>query len=79
MADAAPQAPLYEITSQAETFDRGPSGSFVQGVQVAFRTRSGATGSVFVPYAEYTVERARAMVGERAAAMDAVQLTGREG
>lgn len=70
-------APLWEITSQQETYDRAPNGAFANGVQIAFRTRSGAMGSVFVPYSEYTEQRARAAVDARATAMENVHnLTG---
>jgi len=77
MANGEGAAPLYEITSQVETYDRAPSGSFTNGVQVSFRTRSGAQGSVFVPYTDYTIAAVRQRVTERATAMEAVQnLTG---
>lgn len=79
MANGEGAAPLYEITSQAETYDRGANGQFSNGVQVSFRTRSGAQGSVFVPYAEYTIAAVRQRVTERATAMEAVQNLGGEG
>jgi hypothetical protein len=69
--------PAWTITTQVETFDVGPTGTFVQGVKVGFRTTSGALGSVFVPSDQYTVERVRALVSARAAAMETVAgLTG---
>jgi len=64
--------PAWEITSQVETVDLGPAGTFVSGVTVGFRTAAGHQGVVFVPTDQYTVERVRAAVSARAAAMDEV-------
>ena len=70
-------APAWTVISQQETLDLGPNGSFIQGVKVGFRTASGALGTVFIPSDTYTVERVRAAVTERAAAMESVAgLTG---
>ena len=74
---AANGEPAWTITTQVETVDLGPAGNFLQGVKVGFRTRRGFIGSVFLPADAYTVERVRAAVAERAAAMDAAgELTG---
>ncbi len=64
--------PAWEVTSQVETVDLGPAGTFVAGVKIGFRTASGAVGAVFVPTDAYTVERVRAAIAERAATMDTV-------
>lgn len=75
MADQAP--PAWVITAQMETTDVGPQGTYVSGVKVTFRTAAGVMGSVFVPQADYTVDRIRALINERAAVMDNVAgLTG---
>lgn len=73
----AEREPAWTITTQVETFDVGPTGTFVQGIRVGFRTVTGAIGSVFLPSDQYTVERVRSLVAARAAAMDATAaLTG---
>lgn len=64
--------PAWEIIGQREDFRPGPTGAFVPGIVVTFRTATGATGSVFVSHAEYSVERVRQAVATRAAAMDDV-------
>jgi hypothetical protein len=77
--DMAPGAPLYTVTSQVETYDRNDAGTFVLGVQVSFRTRSGASGSAFVPYAELTADRVAQLIGQRARVMEQVAGLGGEG
>jgi len=72
VANGEPVTPLYEVTGQSETIDLVPSGSYLNGVRVTFRTRSGANGSVFVPWSEYSPERVTAMLQARAEAMEAV-------
>lgn len=76
MASGEGGAPLFEVTSQQETVDRTAGGQYVNGVQIAYRTRSGATGSVFVPYAEYTEARARQLLEERASQAEAIHNIG---
>jgi len=69
--------PTWEVVSQIEDFGAAANGQYVPGVRVSFRTRSGATGSVFIPSAEYTVDRAKAVIGTAAEAVETVQnLTG---
>jgi len=70
MADSTP---AWEISGQQETVELGPAGTFVPGVKVSFRTATGDIGSVFLPHDQYTVERARAAVAERAATFSAVR------
>jgi hypothetical protein len=72
MANGEGPEPLYRVTSQQETTDRNVAGEYVNGVRIAYRTRSGATGSVFVPYTDYTEARARALLQERAAEAEAI-------
>ena len=79
MANGDSQAPLYVVTSQQETVDRSAAGEYVNGVRVAYRTRSGATGSVFVPYTEFTEPRVRALLQERAGHAEAIQSIGQDG
>lgn len=59
--------PAWEVTQQVEATDMGPSGTFVSGVRITFRTSAGVVGSVFVPHGDYTVENARRLIAERAA------------
>lgn len=70
-------APAWSIVSQREDFQAGPNGQLAAGVVVTFTTASGVTGSVFVPNADYTVDRVRQAIANRAQAMESVQkLTG---
>lgn len=64
--------PLWEVTSQQETVDLAANGSYVNGVRISFRTRSGALGSVFVPSADYQPDRVRALLDGRAGDMETV-------
>lgn len=70
MADA--QAPLYEVTNQTEDFGANAAGQYTQGTRVQFRTRSGATGSVFIPGNEFTVAKVQEAVSSQAQAMEQV-------
>lgn len=64
--------PAWEVTQQTESTDIGPTGAYVPGVRVTFRTASGAVGSVFVPHTDYTVDRVRAAITARAAVIEGV-------
>jgi hypothetical protein len=79
MTDELAMAPLFTITSQVETYDRNAAGAFVTGVQVTFRTRTGATASVFVPYDQLQAERVRELVTIRARELEAIAQLGMEG
>lgn len=70
MAEATP--PAWTVTAQVEEFQPNDRGQYVPGVTVSFRTAAGHNGSVFVPRTEYNPERARALIAERAATMDAI-------
>lgn len=74
---APSSTPAWTITAQREDFQPGPNGQLTSGVVVSFMTALGATGSVFVPHASYSVDTVRAQIDARAKTMDAVQgLTG---
>lgn len=69
--------PAWAIVAQREDMQLGPSGGFVPGMVVTFRTRAGVTSSVFVPSTDYTVDKVRAAIDAQAATIDAVHaLTG---
>ena len=68
----AGNAQSWQITGQREDYRPGPTGAFVSGVVVTFSIPSGASGSVFVPDAQYSPASVRALVDARAAAMEAV-------
>lgn len=69
--------PPWEITGQREDYRPGPTGAFVAGIVISFKLSNGATGSVFIPEAAFTVESARSAVAAKAATMEAVSaLTG---
>lgn len=78
MADS-PAAPRYTVTQQAEVTDIGPTGAYVSGVRVTFRTATGSIGSVFLPSDQYTVDGVRQAVDERCATMEAVSALGQAG
>lgn len=71
MADT--KEPTWSVTGQVEDFGPDDSGSYVAGVKVSFRTASGATGSVFIPASQYSVDRARAVISAKAAEAEAIQ------
>lgn len=62
----------WKVTSQIEQSQPAPDGRITQGVRVSFLTGTGTAGSVFVPLALYTPANVRAMIAERAGALDAV-------
>lgn len=64
--------PLWVVTSQMETVDKGPDQAYVTGTRVTFRTRSGAHGSIFVAPADYTAAAVRARIDQAAAELEAV-------
>lgn len=68
----ADKPPTWSVTAQVPTTDIGPAGAYVDGVRVTFRTASGAVGQIFVPHSDYTVERVRTMIAERAAVLEGV-------
>lgn len=67
-----PAGTTWSVTGQTEQTQIAQGGSPVRGVQVFFTTGAGHQGSVFVPYAQYTLDNVRQMVSAAAAQMDAV-------
>jgi len=67
-----PSGPAWRVTSQQESTQPGPAGTYTKGVNVTFITASGVTASVFVPNAQYNVATVQQMIAERAAALAAV-------
>ena len=65
-------ATTWKVTTQYEQTQVAAGGQPVRGVQVFFTTGRGHTGSVFVPYAQYTTDHVREQVQAAAAQMDAV-------
>lgn len=63
----------WKVTSQRETSAPDPSGNYTEGMVVAFTTRGGVSGSVFVPNSQYNKATVKQMIGERAAVLDDVQ------
>lgn len=72
MASGESPEPLYRVTSQQETVDRTPGGEYVNGIRIAYTTRSGAYGSVFIPMTDYTLAKAKAALDARAAEAEAI-------
>lgn len=64
--------PLAVVTGQVETVAPGPDGRPQPVVNVSFRTRSGAVGSVYIPQSAYSPEAVFELVKERATTMEAV-------
>lgn len=62
----------WQVTGQQETTQFDAGNKLVPGVTVMFQTAMGHTGTVFVPSVQYTPDRVRQLVGERAALMDEV-------
>lgn len=65
-------ATQWSVTGQTEQTQINPGGNPVRGVQVFYQTAAGHTGSVFVPYAQYTAENVKNLVGTAAAKMDRI-------
>lgn len=69
MPDATP---LAQIVGQSESMEADTSGRLVKGYRVTFQTKSGHTGSVFVPAGAYNRDTVLAKV--RAAAVNMEQI-----
>lgn len=69
---AASDKTTWSVTGQTEYTQVGATGPPVKGVLVAFTTGRGHSGSVFVPYSQYTAAHVRGVVANAAANMDAV-------
>jgi len=69
---AAQDTTTWRVTGQTEQTQIMAGGNPVRGVQVFYTTGAGHTGSVFVPYSQYTTDYVRDQVAAAAAQMDAV-------
>ena len=67
-----PAQVTWSVTSQQEVTRADPTGRFVPGVLVGFRTTAGVDGTVFVPDSQFTPETVRAMVQARVQRLSAV-------
>lgn len=65
--------PAWTVTSQREDWQVGPDGQASHGMTVTFQVTGGGVGSVFVPAADYTTEKVRALVDAKARTVIAVQ------
>lgn len=63
----------WTVTSQQEVRQPDNSGQFVNGVLVGYRTTTGVTGAVFIPYVDYKVDRVRQILLERVAEHNAIK------
>lgn len=67
----------WSVTNQSRTIQAGADGRPVTGYLVNVKTEDGHTDQVFVPDAEYTPERAKAIISDHLGKVDAVAgLTG---
>lgn len=69
---ASSDAPNWEVIGQAPDVGDNGQGVFVKGVEVTYRTKSGAVGRVFFPQSEYTADNVRAKVAEMAGHAEAI-------
>ena len=69
--------PLFRVTGQHPDFGIGADGIAQKGVDISFVTRSGAHGTIFVPFVEYTADAVRDQITERAQAMEDVHNLGK--
>lgn len=63
----------WAVTTQSETLERDDAGNVTRGYRVVFRTAKGATGSVFLPLAQYNPSNVRAAIAAMAHQLDQVQ------
>lgn len=70
---ATTDQPLAQVTSQTASTMLDNSGKYVPGYLIAFTTRNGAAGTVFMPKATYTADAALAAVKSEAEKLEAVQ------
>lgn len=70
---STPQLPrtTWNVTSQQESTEV-INGTATRGYLVYFTTAMGNSGSVFVPFGQYSPANVRAIVDERAALVDSV-------
>lgn len=66
---------VWTITNQVERDQLVPGSAPVRGVQIFYTTGRGNSGSVFVPYSQYTsTSQVKAAIQAAAAQMDAVSM-----
>jgi hypothetical protein len=64
----------WKVTGQTERDQIQPGSAPVKGVQIYYQTSKGVTGSIWVPYSQYTTENVRAAIQAAASQMDAVSM-----
>lgn len=62
----------WSVVSQRPTTGQNSHGQYVQGQEVRIRTGMGHEGTVFIPYAEYSADKAQPALASLAARLDAV-------
>ena len=62
----------WTVTAQHEDTQVLANGKVAHGVVVTFATAGGHTGTVFIPDADYTPDKARGLIAARAALMDTI-------
>jgi hypothetical protein len=65
-------SPAWEVIGQSPDVGDNGQGIFVKGVEVTYRTRSGAIGKVFVPQSSYTVDEVKRVIDSAAYHSEAV-------
>jgi hypothetical protein len=66
-------ADTYRIVSQTDTKVPGPTGAYVDAVEVTFETiPSGITGRVVIPEAEFSPDKVAPLVARKAADREAI-------
>lgn len=76
-ASTPPAESGWKVLTQRPDQQFDAAGNFINGVTVNFQTKFGVVGNLFIPDAQYTVDRAKELIGERAAVLDGVSgLTG---
>lgn len=68
----------WTVDSQTRTVGKGPDGKLTSGYEIAFTTRGGVQGVVFVPASLYTVANVQAAIGAHALELDQVQAMGKQ-
>lgn len=70
----------WVVISQTPGLGKLPSGMFGQGINIVFTLENGTSGSVFVPNEDYTPEKVRQAIHDRASIMHSVSnLSGKVG
>ena len=64
--------PLATVVGQSESTEMGPTRTLMHGYRVTFQTRSGHTGSVFVPMTQFTRDNVLSAVRAAATNMETI-------